>query len=466
MIVVAGGWSGWRLVRVRATVVASIPQRPDLTGRPIVLNERIIRADEQAESLFHATAGLAELAQLYQANGFFDEAAQCYQGLRRIEPHEPRWPHLNASLLSGLGQLENALPLEQQAVALAPTYLPARLRLADIQLKSNRTTDAAVSYATALAQAPGNPYALLGLAQCDLREGNWSKARDRLNEAVRQHSEFIGALSLLVTVSEYFGDSSRAAALRERIGHREFTDLPDPWRDALLDDCYDAYQLSVTAAVAKLGGDIARAKDLLERATRLAPNSGAYPRQLGVLLSQTGDEISARRQFERAVELSPEDSDAWLLLYQVVNQSGNAAAAERVLAAALSHCPSSYGLHLARARRFKAASRWEEAIAAFSETHRLQPSEAGPLLELAQALFSARREPEAVAALRESLERQPGNPVALSTLMYYYIGANDEAAALRWWEQVRRQSRMPSSTVAKLQQVFQEKFGHALPSVP
>lgn len=462
---IAAVWTGWRLVQTRTLVTASIPRRPDLTGRPAVLNERIVRAEQRAESLMHASAGLAELGRLYHANGFFDEAAQCYHGLRRIQPREPRWPHLNASLLSGLGELEAALPLEQQAVALAPAYLPARLRLGDIQLKSNRTAEAAASYAAALVQAPGNPYALLGLAKCELSDGNWSKARERLEEAVRRNPEFVGALSLLVTVAEHFGDSSRAASLREQIGRREFTDLPDPWRDSLVDDCYNAYQLSVTAAVAKLSGNIALAKDLLERAALLAPTSGAYHRQLGQLLAQTADKDSARRQFERAVELSPEDSDAWISLYQLLNQRGDAAA-ERVLATALSHCPSSYGLHLARARRLKAAGRAEEAIVAFGEAHRLQPSEAGPLIELAQVLFAGGRETEALAALRESLDRQPGNPVSLSTLMYYYINTNDEAAALQWWGQVRRQSRMPRSAVTALQQAFQRQFGHALPLSP
>lgn len=448
-------------------VQASIPARPDLTGRPPVLNERIVRAEAKAESFFHAVAGLGELSRLYHANGFFDEAIQCYDGLRRMQPHEARWPHLQASLFSGLGRLDEALPLEQRAVALAPLYVPARLRLGDILLKSNRTDEAASIYAVVLVREPGNPYALLGLAKCDATQRRWSQARDHLQEAVRLHPDFVGALSMLVTVAEHVGEQAQAAALRERIGNREFKDMPDAWLDALLDDCYDAYQLSVAAATAKLAGNTTLAKQLLERATRLAPNTGSYHRQLGQLFSQISDKASARQQLERAVELSPQDSDAWLSLYQLLNNNDHGAdtvAAGRVLTAGLSHCPQSYGLHLELARRLKTAGRLKEAIIEFGEAHRLQPSEAGPLIEKARALFAADRGSEALVALHESLEKQPENPAVLATLMFYYIGVGDENRALQWWEHVRRQARMPPHIVTTLRQTFQQKFGHAPPS--
>jgi tetratricopeptide (TPR) repeat protein len=464
-VTLAGG-SGliWRTARIHAMAVAGIPPCPDLAGRPAVLRERLLLAEQAARSIFHGMDGLAELSRLYHANGLFGEAAFCYDALQRVQPRDPRWPHLQASLLSGRGQLDEALPLEQRAVAMAPTYLPARLRLGDIQLKSNRTTAAAASYATALAREPGNPYALIGLAKCDLKERHWRQAQDRLQEAVRLHPDFIGALSLLVTVAEHFGDEARAASLRDKIGRREFSDLPDPWLDDLMEDCYDPYRLSVASAVAKYSGNPVLARHLLERATALEPDNGSYHRQLGQLLTLMADRGSARRELERAVEVSPEDNDAWLSLYQLLNKDNAAgAAADRVLAAGLSHCPQSYGLHLESARRLKAAGRREEAIAEFRTAHRLQPSEAGPLIELARVLFAVNQGGEAVAALQEALAKQPENPAALSALMFYYISAGDERRALHWWDHVRRQSRTPPHIVNTLTQTFQQQFGHAPP---
>jgi len=87
----------------------------------------------------------------------------------------------------------------------------------------------------------------------------------------------------MTTVAEHFGSQGEADALRLEIGRREFSDLPDPWLDRLLEDCCDPYRLSVAATVANMVGNAAAARQLLERAVALAPKSSSYHRQLGLL---------------------------------------------------------------------------------------------------------------------------------------------------------------------------------------
>ncbi|HEY8994476.1 MAG TPA: tetratricopeptide repeat protein [Lacunisphaera sp.] len=457
------GWHGWQLQSRRALVLHHLPPMPELGSQPPVLSESLAEAETLARSWRHAPAGLAEVSRFYHANGFYPEALLCYAGLLKVDPHNARWPHLQACIITNYGRMDEALPLRELAVTLAPNYLPARLRLGDVLLKTNRYAEAAKAYTAALGLAPGDPYALLGLARCDLAAGDWTRAQNRLSEAIAKNPDFIGALSLLVTVSEHLGDSETAEALKTRIGRREFSDLPDPWLDDLADVCFDAYRLSVAAAVANAAGQHDKALELLDRSIALAPGASSYQRQAGQILLNGQDFSRAKQHLEKAVALNPTDSDAWLLLLTALRGLGREQEAVNKLLRGLTHCPQSPSLHLEYARWLKTAGRLDEAIAEFRYGYELRPSDASPLVELAGAYFAVDRNAEAVAALEQALERQPAHPMALATLTFYAISLKDEAEALRRWEQVRRQSKTPPEVVDGLRRAFQQQFGRALP---
>jgi len=459
----AAGLFGHRIVNRHAFVARCIPALPPLGDRPAALAESLAGAEARARSWLPATKGLAELSRLYHANGFYPEALACYEGLRRLEPANARWPHLQASIITNFGRLDEALPLREQAVALAPDYIPARLRLGDILLKGNRPADAAKAYTEVLRRAPGDPYALLGLARCDLTANDWPKARERLQEAMAQNPDNIGVLSLLVTVSEHQGDPATADSLRSVIGRREFSDLPDPWVDELSEVCFDAYRLSVAAAIANAAGNRTAALDLLDRAIALSPNASSYHRQAGQLLLDDHNYGAARNHLEKAVALNPTDSDAWLRLLDALRGLGQTQAVVSTLLTGLSHCPQSPSLHLEYARWLKSANRFDEAIAEFRYGYQLRPSEASPLVELATTYLTVGRTDEAVAALNLALERQPDHPTALATLAFIAISQNNEAEARRRWEQIRRQPKTPAAVTSSLQQAYQQQFGRSLP---
>jgi tetratricopeptide (TPR) repeat protein len=461
VLVLAGAALAGRAVMRRSAVVGAIPQRPDLGALPAELGDEIDAAEERARSLAHSVDGLAALSRLYHANGFYNEALLCYRELRQLEPGQARWPHLEASILSQFGQQDEALPREQAAVDLAPGYLPARLRLADEELKGNRVDDAEKSYEEVLRRSADEPYALLGVAKCDIVRGDWAGARDTLRKAIAQHPDFVGALSTQVTVDEHLGDLAGADALRLMIGKREFVDLADPWLDGLMDSCFDSYRLSVAAAVADFSGDRAGAKQMLERAIVFSPKSSAFHRQLAVLYARDGDLKTADDHLERAVELSPTDNDAWLLLTQYLDLQHQAGSSEQALRSGLANCPDSSGLHLEYARRLAKGGRTDEAVAEFREAFRLNPSEVDSLVQLAGILISAGRPDEARAALEEALDKQPENPTALATLTFFYINSGNEAGATQWWGHVKRQPRTPQDMAESLRQAFSQKFGHA-----
>jgi tetratricopeptide (TPR) repeat protein len=461
VLVAGGSWFAYTHVVRQRVIAAALPAFP--AGLGTELTAALADAETEALSWRHGPAGLAQLAALYHANGHYPEAIACYEALLRLAPAEARWPHLLAGIYADFGQLDAALPLRQKAVALALDYLPARLRLGDVLLKTNRTAEAAAAYDEALRRDPNNPYALLGLARCDLAKDDWSRARARLEAAVAAQPDFIGGLSLLVTVAEHFGDHATANTLRTTIGRREFTDVPDPWLDALADACYDPYRLSVAAAVASAAGDRTTALARLDRAIVLAPRNGAYHRQAGQMLLNDRNHAPARAHLEQAVALNPADADAWVYLLQALRGLGQENAAVEALQRALRHCPESPSLHLESARWLKATGRLAESAAEFEYACRLRPSAASPYVELASVYFALHRDADALRALEQALERQPGHPMALATLTFHAISQGDDATALARWAQVRAQPKTPPEVVRGLRQAYRQKFGRDLP---
>jgi tetratricopeptide (TPR) repeat protein len=453
--------AGWGVER-RALVASGIPARPSPGSLPAGLDAALADAEDSARGLVRPVGGLVALSRLYHGNSLYNQALQCYGALRQLQPGEARWPHLEASILGQFGRLDEALPRERKAVELAPDYVPARLKLGDELLGSNRAPDAARTYTGVLERSPDNPYALLGLAKCDVASGDWSRARGHLLQAIEHHPDFIRGLSLLVTVAEHLGDQADANSLKNVVGERDSTDVPDPWLEGLMEDCFNPYRISVAAAVAETSGNHSAAIHLLERAIALDPSTSAFQRQVALIYSTEGDLPSARQHLERAVAVSPGDDDSWLELHKVLGKMGDAEAAERALATGLVDCPGSFSLHMERGHQLNSTGDRESAIAEFREAHRLHPAETEPLVELASALMATNQGSEALGSLQEALEKQPENPMALAALTFYYIDTGDEAAALQWWAHVRWQTRTPPRAVDALRKAYQQKFGRDL----
>lgn len=454
---IAGALGGfaWRQHRISRV----IPAAPAVGSLRPELADALAAARKGARSWLRPVAGLAQLSRLYHANGLYPEALQCYTALEQLQSREARWPHLHASILASFGRGDEALPLAQRAVQLDPEYLAARIRLGDILTKANRGPEAAAVYAEVLRRAPGEPYALLGLARLAIAEGDWLRARTHLQAAIQADADCIGALSLLVTVATHDGRADEARALQQRIAGREHRDPSDPWLDGLAEDCYDPYRLGIAAAVANVSGDGATARRWLERAVELAPDSASSRRLLAKLLHAQGDLPGARRHLERAVALEPGDADAWVLLVDVLDALGDHASADRALRAGLAACPQSGALHYSLGRRLAAAGRYEPAIAELKLAKRLRPSEASPYIDLAQVYFRLERIDEGLAEMRGALIVQPGHPLALQVLTRDAIVRGDEAAARRGLQELRTLARANPADFDVIAREFAQRFG-------
>ena len=66
--------------------------------------------------------------------------------------------------VSTYGYADDAENLWKSVIELDPNYVPARIRLADVLLKTNRLDESESIYREVSNSDPKNPYALLGLS--------------------------------------------------------------------------------------------------------------------------------------------------------------------------------------------------------------------------------------------------------------------------------------------------------------
>ncbi len=306
-----------------------------------------------------------------------------------------------------------------------------------------------------------NPYARLGLARLDLEADRLDEARQRLEQVVNQTNYALG-YDLIVSLYERLGLTQRATAVRARTkASGAFRDAPDPWLDALIDECYDPYRLSIAAGFAGGTGDATKGRRLLERALAIAPDDVSVHFQLGTLLAAQGEFAAAHGELERCTVLAPGFADGWAHLSGLLAQQGRAMDASRVLTEGLKHCPDSPGLHLMAARQHQLAGRLGEAIGEFQESIRLRPNEADAYLDSASSTSRPTAPPRAWQKSAAPLAAEPGNPTALGILAFNAIGTGSEAEARSWLARARQQPRIDGDQLNRLASRFLQRFGQA-----
>ncbi|EDY82331.1 tetratricopeptide repeat domain protein [Verrucomicrobiia bacterium DG1235] len=457
---VASGFGLWRAMDLRSAVAAILPERPNLDGFVPELGRRLEAAEGSARSLWNSRGGLSELARLYQANGFLSQARECQRSLVEIDPQNPTWPYFLGNIAGGYGDLQTALPLLQKTIQLAPDYLPARVRLGDSLMKSNQNAEAATVYREVLSRDPENGYAITGLSRTELNGGNPDAARQRLLQFVQRQPQFAPAWGLLISIEERLGNETAVAEykLRAQDAGRQ-REMPDPWIDDLMAECYDPYRLSVAASAADPSNNHARARQLLERAVTIAPNDDLPIRLLGNLMSDLGEMTSARTYLERAAQIDPKEPDNWSYLVRVLKAIGDMPAANRALDAGLANCPEAPVLHLEKGRRYAAAGRFEAAAASFAFARRNLPEDSTASMELALVYFKQERLEEGVVALHEVVKIDPNHPVAVVLLARYAISNGDAADAANWIKRARKQPKIAARDLAQVVKEYRSQFG-------
>ena len=414
--------------------VADLPPTPNLAGKPPALATALTDARHRAsDGGSDAWQGLADLARLYQANGFMAEAEQCWLILCALQPRSARWVYYLADLRRIAVDDDGFKSYLQQTVERAPGYAPAWLNLAELELKSGQLDAAARAYARRLELIPGDPYARLGLARVTLLRGQRVQAREQIEALLRDVPHFSSGHNFYAGLLAQDGDAQGEARQRwlGTVAER-FRAAEDPWLEELREACFDADQLIIWGDIDAQTKHGDRGKALFERAIRVEPGNPRGYVALGNCYLEANANAKAVEVLERGARLSRGSERLYILLARAYDVMGRHTDAQRAAGRAVALKPESASAHLALAAALEEAGRSDAAIAAYRAAIARAPNEADPVVKLGVAFARLSRMAEAHDCFERAIELQPGFPMAVIMLgsMELDAGRLDAAARL------------------------------------
>ncbi len=420
VLVAACALGGYLKIRAdrTAAVRSALPAAPAVTPNSTV-RELIDQARMKAAHTADAPE-VAELGRLLHANGYNEEAENCWRILIRLQPDDPRWHRYLADLHRAAGDYEAAEAAWQAAVRADPSAAVPWLHLAELKFKSGRLAEAEADYRRRLALLPDDPYSELGLARLAQHQGRTEETLGRLERVLKNHPKFSAAHNLYAEL--------QAAAGREELAdhHRwlgreagRFREADDPWMDQLNARCHEPRRLCHLGTIAyQTGrGDLGRAQ--FEKAIAVAPDEPLAYQLLGELMLEQESPEAAHDFLSRGISLAKTTRPTprhYLKLSEAHQALERMTEARRALEDGLGLYPGAAELHAGLGYLLKAEGRDNEAIAAHHRALALNPALAESDFALALALMERGRRDEAVQRLHHALESQPTFPKALLLL--------------------------------------------------
>jgi len=229
------------------------------------------------------------LALAYYKKGAWRDAAPQLETLRAAQPDDARLATLLAECYAGLGQDEKAIAILQPVEAAHPGDLAVAWLLGSALIRAGHRREG-LDRVDRVAREGNRPEAYLLAGQTALKMNEFERARDYAAAAARLNPRLPGVDTLRGTVLSYLGDTEgAAAALRKAVD-------ADP-KD------FEA-QLGL-GAVLHTNRDLDGARQHLQRALQLKPDSNVARYEWARLERTEGHVEAAVQDFEKVVHRDP-----------------------------------------------------------------------------------------------------------------------------------------------------------------
>ncbi|MEZ4216477.1 MAG: tetratricopeptide repeat protein [Myxococcota bacterium] len=247
--------------------------------------------------------------------------------------------------------------------------------LARIHARAGELDQAVAEFEKALALAPNDADALLGLSAIAAQRGNGARAEQLAKIALASNPDFPPALAQLADLRREAGDPRECARLYEQA--------------VALHDAMPGLYLGLGDCQQR-AGEFAKAEAAFTRASELDPDSIAAVYNLGVTAFQQGREEDAIALYERALAIDPKSA----LAAAILNNLGT--------------------VHLDRGEKEKAIARWKEAVAA-------SPAQLESRYNLAAQYLEQGKLDDALPLLEEAARLAPNHELVHTRLANVYL---------------------------------------------
>lgn len=344
-------------------------------------------------------AGLAgQLGRVLHAWEQWEAARDAYRRAQALAPDAYEWHYLEALVLQRLARPDLVIDALRQTIRLAPSYLPARLKLAEALLNAGRLDESGARFAE-LTDPACAPAVHFGLGTIAARQGRQTEAVEHLERAIALFPEFGAAHYALARAYRVMGrrDDAEAEVARHAQFGARWPAIEDP----------------LAAAVATLRED-----------------PGALV-QRGVKQADAGDIEAAIASHEAALALNPSFAQAHANLISLYGRVRNWTKAEEHYRAVVKLAVNVADAHYDYGVLLGLQEQWENAAAAYRLALALNPQHAQARNNLGQILERQGRIEEAAAEYARAVDSQPTLRIARFNLgrMLIAQGQPDRAAA-------------------------------------
>ena len=387
------------LVLSIAAAQASPPPLPQVVVDqfPASAREAVARAHRDATTRPKDPLAAGALARLLQAWEQWEAAHAAYARAQALAPSAFEWQYLDAIVLQRLARHDEAAARLRAAVAIAPQYLPARVKLADALFEAGDPKRSQQLY-EALAQIPAAaPMGHFGLGRIAAAEDRHAEAVQHLERAVALFPQWGAAHYALALSYRALGRRDEAQRALER--HREYGAR------------WPAVEDPVHAAIASLRDD--------PRATL----------QRGIKLAERGEIDAAIAAHEAALAADPSLTQAHANLISLYGRAGNWEKAEEHYRAAVAHGVGLADAHVDYGVLLAQQKKWDAAADAYRKALAVNPLDVRAHNNLGQVLEQQRKPEDALEAYAAAVRSQPTFRLARFNLgrMLIALGRDEEA---------------------------------------
>ena len=341
---------------------------------------------------------------ILQAYDEFDLAARYYRRARMLDPESFRWIYYLALVQSASGQNDLAITNLRKALQLIASYLPARLKLAELLMAEGNLAGSRKIYHALIQEQPGSAWSRYGLGRVESVRGDPAAAVDHYERACELHAQFGAAHYALGLAYRQLGkmkkardhlrlyernqgnkpllrdpflkeiESLKAGALHhfneglrfETEGHVE--EAVAEYEQALqLDSSLLQAHVNLISLYSVLG-QFHKAEKHYRDCVRMNPDLSESHYNFGVMLALQGKSSEAAQAFRKALLINPAYADAHNNLGRILEREDRVDEASSHYLKALHHQPNHRRVHFNLGRVLQKRGRHQEAIDHFLKT--------------------------------------------------------------------------------------------------
>ena len=363
-----------------------------------------------------------------------ERAAATLTRLEKRTPNNTILGNLQGVVLMAQGKREDAVKVFAQVLARDPSFSPAAVNLARINLLENKPEAAIQQYQTLLAANPNNVDVMLAIAEIEGALGKRAEETAILERAVAAAPKSLLPRARLMSAYSSAGNKGRALSTA----------------DAALTANPDNPQMILLAAQTQFSsGNQNRAIDTMKNLIRLSPKVGNGYRLLAEFQAAAGQTAQAEQTLRKIIDIDPNYPPAKITLVSLLlAQKKYTEASEYATTIQKTQINSPLGFVL-QGEILEAQKKYTEAAGLY--TAALQRQDVG---EIAVKLFQAEAAGGDLTGARLRLvtwaDAHPADPVARSKIGDLTLAKGDYSGAVKHYEQAVKLPNIPLEVRNKL----------------